>query len=103
MSEYRSAFKRSSQAERTERSARFSPAAVTSDDAKSDIRKLLPHAPARAFELLPSIHDETERRAVASLVAQSWARQDISAAWNAVARSPLSATEKQIMFNELWG
>lgn len=34
---------------------------------------------------------------------QIWARQDISAAWTAVARSPLNATEKQLLFNELWG
>lgn len=34
---------------------------------------------------------------------QIWARHDISAAWNAVASSPLSAAEKQHMFNELWG
>jgi hypothetical protein len=31
------------------------------------------------------------------------ARQDINGAWNAVARSPLNAAEKQLMFNELWG
>jgi hypothetical protein len=40
---------------------------------------------------------------LAALIAQSWARQDINAAWNAVARSPLSAAEKQLMLNELWG
>ena len=40
---------------------------------------------------------------MATLIAQNWARQDINTAWNAVARSPLSATEKQLMFNELWG
>jgi hypothetical protein len=40
---------------------------------------------------------------MASLIAQSRARQDINTAWNAVARSPLNATEKQLMFNELWG
>ncbi len=37
------------------------------------------------------------------LVAQSWARQDINAAWSAVAGSSLNAVEKQLMFNELWG
>lgn len=37
------------------------------------------------------------------VIMQIWAQQDISAAWNAVARSPLNASEKQIMFNELWG
>ena len=40
---------------------------------------------------------------LANLIAQSWARQDINAAWNAVSRSPLNGTEKQLMFNELWG
>ena len=40
---------------------------------------------------------------MAILIAQSWARQDITTAWNAVARSSLSTTEKQLMFNELWG
>jgi hypothetical protein len=40
---------------------------------------------------------------MATLIAQSWARQDINTAWNAVLRSPLSPTEKQLMFNELWG
>jgi hypothetical protein len=37
------------------------------------------------------------------LIAQSWARTDINAAWKAVSQSKLSITEKQIMFNELWG
>jgi hypothetical protein len=40
---------------------------------------------------------------MATLIAQSWARQDINTAWNAVSRSPLSSAEKQLMFNELWG
>ena len=39
---------------------------------------------------------------LAYLIAQCWARQDINAAWNAVSHSPLNATEKQFMFNELW-
>lgn len=43
------------------------------------------------------------RSKFAALIAQSWTKQDINAAWNAVSRSPLNATEKQIMFNELWG
>ncbi len=43
------------------------------------------------------------RSKFAALIAQSWPKQDINAAWNAVSRSPLNATEKQIMFNELWG
>jgi hypothetical protein len=40
---------------------------------------------------------------MATLIAQSWARQDINTAWNAVSRSPLNTAEKQLMFNELWG
>lgn len=40
---------------------------------------------------------------MAILIAQSWARKDINTSWNAVARSPLSTAEKQLMFNELWG
>ena len=40
---------------------------------------------------------------MAILIAQNSARQDITTAWNAVARSPRSTTEKQLMFNELWG
>lgn len=43
------------------------------------------------------------RRKLAILIAQSWVRQDIKTVWNAVARSSLSAIEKQLMFNELWG
>ena len=43
------------------------------------------------------------RSKLAVLLAQSWARTDINAAWNAVTRSSLSATEKQLMSNELWG
>lgn len=67
------------------------------------IRAYLPHAPARALELLPLISCDLERRSLASLIAQSWARQDINTAWNTVARSKLSAADKQMMFNELWG
>ena len=63
----------------------------------------LPDDPASALALLPSIPCENKRMKMAILIAQSWARQDITTAWNAVARSPLSTTEKQLMFNELWG
>jgi hypothetical protein len=63
----------------------------------------LSNDPASALALLPSIPCENTRMKMAILIAQSWARQNINAAWNAVTRSPLSATEKQIMFNELWG
>jgi hypothetical protein len=38
------------------------------------------------------------RNQLAVLTARCWAHQDITAA-----RSPLNATEKQLMFNELWG
>ena len=40
---------------------------------------------------------------LARVIAQSCARTNINASWNAVARSNLSTVEKQIMFNELWG
>lgn len=40
---------------------------------------------------------------LAALIAQSWSRIDINAAWKAVSQSNLCAREKQLMFNELWG
>lgn len=67
------------------------------------IRAYLPHTPARALELLPLISCDSERRSLASLIVQNWARQDINTAWNSVARSLLSAADKQAMFNEIWG
>jgi hypothetical protein len=67
------------------------------------LRRHLPQNPVRALELLPTIPGSDERRKLAILIAQSWAPKDINTAWNAVARSALSATDKQIMFNELWG
>jgi hypothetical protein len=63
----------------------------------------LPDDPASALALLPYIPCENTRMKMAALIAQSWARQDITAAWNAISRSPLSSAEKQLMFNELWG
>jgi hypothetical protein len=63
----------------------------------------LPNDPASALALLPCIPCENKRMKMATLIAQSWARQDINTAWNAVSHSPLSPTEKQLMFNELWG
>jgi hypothetical protein len=63
----------------------------------------LPHDPASALALLPCIPCENKRMKMATLIAQSWARQDINTAWNAVSRSPMSPAEKQLMFNELWG
>jgi len=67
------------------------------------LRRYLPHHPARALELLPSIPCGDERRRLAAVIANAWSKQDINIAWNAVARSQLNATEKQLMFNELWG
>ena len=63
----------------------------------------LPDDPTSALALLPAIPCENTRLKLAALIAQIWARQDITTAWNAVSRSPLSDREKQIMFNELWG
>jgi hypothetical protein len=67
------------------------------------IYRHLPDNPAAALALLPCLPCENKRMKMATLIAQSWARQDINTAWNAVLRSPLSPTEKQLMFNELWG
>jgi hypothetical protein len=67
------------------------------------IYRHLPDEPAAALALLPCIPCENKRMKMATLIAQSWARQDINTAWNAVSRSPMSPTEKQLMFNELWG
>jgi hypothetical protein len=63
----------------------------------------LPRQPDLALHVLHLISGGEKRMKLAALIAQSWTRTDINAAWNAVARSSLSATEKQIMFNELWG
>jgi hypothetical protein len=67
------------------------------------IYRHLPDDPASALALLPAIPCENKRLKLAILIAQIWARQDITTAWNAVSRSPLSAAEKQLLFNELWG
>jgi hypothetical protein len=71
--------------------------------AEQAIYRHLPNDPASALALLPSIPCENKRMKLAALIAHSWARQDINAAWRAVSRSPLNATDKQLMFNELWG
>jgi hypothetical protein len=63
----------------------------------------LPHSPAQALSRLPGVACHETRRKLGTVIMQIWARHDISAAWNAVASSPLSAAEKQHMFNELWG
>ena len=44
-----------------------------------------------------------KKREIGVLIAQIWARADINAAWKAVSQSKLSITDKQIMFNALWG
>jgi hypothetical protein len=67
------------------------------------IRKHLPLQPELALRLLPHFSSPEQRKSSARLIARIWARQDINAAWNAVARSPLSSADKQVMFNELWG
>jgi hypothetical protein len=67
------------------------------------IRRQIPHHPELAFSSLTRLTCHETRRKLAMLVAQSWARQDINAAWSAVAGSSLNAVEKQLMFNELWG
>ncbi len=67
------------------------------------IRRHLPHQPEQALGMVSSVHCADTRLKLARLIAQCWARQDINAAWNAVARSSLSPAEKQLMFNELWG
>lgn len=66
------------------------------------IKHLLPHNPASAFKLLPFILCERQRRSLASLIANVWARQDINTAWNTISRSTLNAADKQVMYNELW-
>ena len=70
---------------------------------EQSIYRHLPDDPTSALALLPAIPCENTRLKMAILIAQIWARQDITTAWNAVARSPLSPTEKRLMFNELWG
>ena len=75
--------------------------AYASASAKRLLRNL--HHPAIAFRMLHEIGCEETRKSLAVLVAQAWARQDINAAWNTVARSSLSVIDKQMMYNELWG
>lgn len=52
--------------------------------------------------MLPSMRLENRRRQLATSVASAWRQHDINLAWNAVARAPIGAAEKQIIFNELW-
>lgn len=67
------------------------------------IQQGLSQEPAKALQLLCQLSDIPQKQRLALAMAQSWARQDINAAWNAVLQSTLSASEKQLMFNELWG
>jgi len=67
------------------------------------IRHMAPTDLARAIELLSGVLCPRERRSLATLIATIWSRKNINMAWNAVSRSNLSASDKQIMFNELWG
>ena len=62
-----------------------------------------PTRPYEALARLPQVQCTEAHMKLATRIAQSWPRTDIIADWNAVARSPLNATEKQLMFNELWG
>ena len=72
-------------------------------DYAARIRRHLRGQHTKALQLLPEVPCSTMRSKLAALIAQSWPRQDINTAWNAVSRSDLKAAEKQIMFNELWG
>jgi hypothetical protein len=53
--------------------------------------------------MLADIHCAGTRTKLSRLIAQSWARTDINAAWSAVSRSSLIAADEQMMFSELWG
>jgi hypothetical protein len=79
------------------------PRKETDDRLERSLLLHLPQQPDLAMHKLHLISCGEKRMKFAALIAQSWARTDINAAWNAVARSSLSATEKQLMFNELWG
>ena len=79
-----------------------SPAKAARQQAQN-VARFLPGRPHEAFARLPQIECPETRMKLANLIAQVWAKQDINAAWNAVARSSLNAIEKQLMFNELWG
>jgi len=59
--------------------------------------------PDTALAQLVGIQDLDQRRSMIGLLAASWRHTDINTAWNAVSRSRLNATDKQVMYNELWG
>jgi hypothetical protein len=67
------------------------------------IQRHLPHAPGRALDLLPQVPCRHTRHRLAGLIASAWSRSDINQAWSAVSASSLPATDKQVLFNELWG
>jgi hypothetical protein len=69
----------------------------------ASIHEWLSHEPAKALQLLGQLPELPQKQTLALAIAHSWARQDINAAWSAVAHSSMSASEKQFMFNELWG
>lgn len=60
-------------------------------------------SPASALIKLAEVPSQDQRCSMARTLAAAWRQIDINTAWNAVTRSPLSAAEKQPMFNELWG
>jgi hypothetical protein len=75
-------------------------------DSHAYAERILPefaHHPERAFQMLADIHCAGTRTKLSRLIAQSWARTDINAAWSAVSRSSLIAADEQMMFSELWG
>lgn len=79
------------------------PAEEPDDCLERSLLLYLPLQPDLAVHKLHLISCGAKRMKLAVLIAQIWARADINAAWKAVSQSKLSFTEKQIMFNELWG
>ncbi len=80
-----------------------SPSNGSNDRLERSLLLYLPRQPDLAVQKLHLISCGEKRMKIAVLIAQIWARADINAAWKAVSQSKLSFTEKQIMFNELWG
>jgi hypothetical protein len=76
---------------------------MSEDQRRNIIRRVIHTDLARAIELLPGVLCPRERRSQASLIADIWSRKNLNMAWNTVSRSNLSASDKQILFNELWG
>jgi hypothetical protein len=69
---------------------------------ETQIRRQVANDPAHAFHLLVTLPCEKSRRSLGSMIAQNWSRQDITRAWNTIAQSPLAASERQMLLNELW-